>query len=638
MRVISALLNCIILFSICTIGNSKELPKYPVSQIPESLKKGMYAVIRDSKTTIEIKSENSLTKSHVIAITILNSNAANFAQLAVVYDKFSVVKNFKGTIYDSFGSVVKRSKPSDIIDQSNSGGSLFSDNRFKMLDLTYAIYPFTVEFEYEIDEKKLYDIADFYLYEDDEVSIQKINFSLIFGVSNEPRIKLFKVQTPIESNLDNKKKLEWTFENFIPEKFEILSPDDRKIIPHILIAPKRFEYDGYPGNMESWKQYGEWQLSLNRNRDALPESTKQKVIELTESLTTVKSKTKVLYEYLQSKTRYVNISLGIGGLQPFPADIVDKTGYSDCKGLSNYMISLLAAAKIKGYYTKIMAGNQNTEIDTTFPSHQTNHIIVGVPNGIDTIWLECTSQNNPFNYLGRFTGDRNALMVTEDGGKIVHTHKYPAEVNTKYTLADINLTLEGNATAKVTTKYSGLQYENNYLYAVLDDQYDNQKKWVLNNTQIPTFDLVSFKMKNYKDEIPTAVVDLDLTLRKFASVSGKRLFLTPNLMNRSSFIPEKLEQRKSNVVLRTPYIDIDTIRYHVPEEIYPEFLPEPVVIKSAFGEYEARYIVDQGSIVYIRRMKRNKGEFPPDTYNDLINFYRAINKADNTKIVFLNKT
>ena len=34
----------------------------------------------------------------------------------------------------------------------------------------------------------------------------------------------------------------------------------------------------------------------------------------------------------------------------------------------------------------------------------------------------------------------------------------------------------------------------------------------------------------------------------------------------------------------------------------------------------------------------NKGEFPPESYNELIEFYKSINKADNIKLVFLNKT
>jgi hypothetical protein len=34
----------------------------------------------------------------------------------------------------------------------------------------------------------------------------------------------------------------------------------------------------------------------------------------------------------------------------------------------------------------------------------------------------------------------------------------------------------------------------------------------------------------------------------------------------------------------------------------------------------------------------NKGEFPAESYNELVEFYRNVNKADNTKMVFLSKT
>jgi hypothetical protein len=86
------------------------------------------------------------------------------------------------------------------------------------------------------------------------------------------------------------------------------------------------------------------------------------------------------------------------------------------------------------------------------------------------------------------------------------------------------------------------------------------------------------------------------------------------------------------------YVDIDTIQYKLPEEIYPEFIPEPVSIKSRFGEYESSFKVDQGSLIYIRKIKMNKGEFPADSYDELIEFYKKVNKADNVKMVFMNKT
>jgi hypothetical protein len=114
--------------------------------------------------------------------------------------------------------------------------------------------------------------------------------------------------------------------------------------------------------------------------------------------------------------------------------------------------------------------------------------------------------------------------------------------------------------------------------------------------------------------------------------------VTPNLMNRSTYIPEKVEGRKTNVVKKTDYVSSDTIRFHLPEGIYPEFLPPPVKLSTPFGDYEADFKIEQGNLTYTRRVKMKKGEFPPESYNELIDFYKNISKADNTKVVFMSKT
>jgi hypothetical protein len=341
---------------------------------------------------------------------------------------------------------------------------------------------------------------------------------------------------------------------------------------------------------------------------------------------------------MQSKTRYVGIQLGIGGYQPFDATMVDKTGYGDCKALSNYMVSLLEVVGINAHYTLVRAGANRAGIDIAFPSSQFNHVIVAVPQLSDTIWLECTSQTNPFGYMGEFTGDRHALMITDHGGKIVKTPRYRAEDNVQLRTGNVYLDLSGNAKATVQTTYRGLQYENNNLDRVLNDQFDGQKKWIQNNVSIPSFDVTNFKMVNNKDIIPSAVVKTDLTLQRFAIVSGKRIFITPNLMNRSTYALDKLDARKSTIVWRSPFTAIDTIKYNLPEGIYPEFLPEAVNVKSRFGEYQSSYTVDQHQLIYIRRFKMERGEYPPDAYNEFAEFFKNVNKADNTKLVFLSKT
>lgn len=615
-------------------------PKYPVSSIPEELKNGMYAIIRERDSKFYIESKGSCVHHFRLVITILNPKAKEYAELTVGYDRLRKIESFKANAYDAQGNLIKKLKQTEIVDQSSiSGFSLYEDDRIKHADLSQSTYPYTVEFEYVVKMQYLYSIPGFYLFSDDEIATEKSSYSIIYPRSLRPRYKLYKINEPkINTEPDQRESLNWSFENIKPVKFEKLGPDFDQIVPNIKAAPEQFEFDGYNGSMKTWESFGQWKSMLNNGRDVLPEGTKQIVKELTKERRTTEEKAKAVYEYLQSRTRYVSIQLGIGGLQPFDATVVDNTGYGDCKALSNYAVALLREAGVKAYYTTIAAGENEPDVDVDFPSHQSNHVIVSIPTPQDTIWLECTSQTNPFGYLGTFTGDRKALMITENGGKLVHTIRYTSEQNTQIRNAEVILQISGDATAKVHTTYAGLKYETGHLNFYLTKDSDEQRKWIQGNTSIPSFDVAAFTMVNKKDRIPSAVVSADLKLQRFATVSGKRLFLTPNLMNRSTFLPEKLESRKTKVVTRSGYTDIDTIQYSLPEGIYPEYLPTPVKISSRFGEYEVNYILKQENLIYVRKLKMNKGEYPAESYNELVEFYRGLNRADNAKMVFLSKT
>lgn len=505
--------------------------------------------------------------------------------------------------------------------------------------MTQSQYPYTVEIEYEVEYKFLFYFPSFYVVGGEKMSVEKSKCQFIYPKAMEPRFKTVNVDTqPLTSDLkEGVESKTWIFENVRPIKLEPMAGDSGDQLPYIDAAPQFIEYDSYSGKMDTWDNFGKWIISLNKGRDVLPESTKEKIKALTANAKSNEEKVRLLYEYLQSKTRYVGIQLGIGGYQPFEASVVDQTGYGDCKALSNYMVAMLAEIGIKAHYALIYGGKGAPNLDVSFPSTQFNHATVAVPNGADTLWMECTSQTDPFGYQGNFTGNRKALLITENGAKPVNTIRYSAEQNVQNRSADVYLDLKGNASAKVKTIYSGLQYENDGLNQVLN-QFDEQRKWIQENTQIPSFDLVSFNMLNQKEKMPTAVVNQELSLQRLSTVSGKRLFLTANLMNRSTSIPEKVESRKSNVVIGIGYLDHDTIRYHLPEGLYPEFAPEPIKHTSRFGEYEAQFKIDQNKLIYIRRMKMKDGTYPPESYNELIEFRKNVNKADNTKVVFLSKT
>jgi hypothetical protein len=612
-------------------------PKYPVSGIPDELLKNVNAVVRKDEMVFTILAKNKAKIYAYTAITILNEKGNEFAETILFYDRLTKIKDIKAAVFDASGKQIKKLKASEIYDQSAFDGfSLFSDNRLKRIDLSQAVYPYTIEIEYEKEYNFLFHIDGSYILPGEKVSVQDFSYTLAFPKELEPRYKLLNMEAqPKKESINGVESVTWKFKNVLPIKWEPFSPPS---FPQIIAAPVQFEFEGYTGSLSTWNDFGNWISLLNKDRNKLPDETKAIIRNLTSSKATREEKVKAVYEYVQNKTRYVSIQLGIGGYQPFEAITVDVNGYGDCKALSNYTVSLLESINIPAHYALIKAGPAYSGLREDFPSSQFNHAIVAVPNGKDTIWLECTSQTNPFGYQGRFTGDRKAMLITDAGASIVNTTSYPVEQNLQTRKADVTLDLAGNAVANVQTVYSGLQYENDNLDYILTNHKEDQKKWLQKHIEIPSFEIRSFTMENNKGRDPHANVGLVLDLKRFATVNGKRIFVNPNLMNRHSYVPEIIEDRKTPVSLRSGGVDLDTIVYHFDEQIYPEALPKPIKFSSTYGEYEATFTANSGTLIYTRRLKLNKGEFPKESYKEMVEFFKNVSKADNTKVVFLNKT
>jgi hypothetical protein len=152
-----------------------------------------------------------------------------------------------------------------------------------------------------------------------------------------------------------------------------------------------------------------------------------------------------------------------------------------------------------------------------------------VPLAKDTIWLECTSQTNPFGYLGTSTSNRHALLATPQGGKLVKTPTYVAKDNLQIRNIDVQVNTQGDATANITTLYTGLQQET--ASAVMHQlNPEDQKKYLYKNINLPSFEINKYEFAQQKERIPVVTEKLSLTVRKCVSKSGTRMFLTPNLL------------------------------------------------------------------------------------------------------------
>lgn len=286
-------MRLIVLLSLITVIGYAADPKYPVVLIPAGLQENANVVIRNEEMVFKILSKSRAIFSVKSAYTILNEKGNRYATEVVAYDKLSKINRFEAVAYDAMGKQIKKLKNSEFYDQSAFDGfSLYSDNRIKAANVEQNTYPYTVEFEYEIEYKFLFFIPSYTLLHSENVSLEKSSYTLVFPKELEPRYKTQNVIKEVsqQKTAEGLESLVWRFENVTPLTFERNGPLREEMITKISAAPSAFSYEGYEGNMNSWTEFGHWINSLNKGRDALPEETIQKIKQLTSTLKTTEEK------------------------------------------------------------------------------------------------------------------------------------------------------------------------------------------------------------------------------------------------------------------------------------------------------------------------------------------------------------
>ncbi|MFT7161763.1 MAG: hypothetical protein ACI9GZ_002950, partial [Bacteroidia bacterium] len=360
-RTIHIILVLIFIQSIDTSGQAL----YKISDIPDSLKENANVVYLLDEGSYEIKDANrAIFKSRII-VAILNAKGKGSASRYVGYDKLSKINSFKGSVYDQDGELIEKLKKSDLEDQSaTSGGTIYDDNRMQYASLQQNDYPYIVEFETEKEYEVTYFVPNWYVLPGQNVSVQRSKFSISAPREFLPRVKIVNTdKTFVKSETDGVIRLDIEFSNLTAQKREIYGPSFNELRPMVYCSPSKFSYDGYSGDLSSWHSFGRWIADLNRGRSDLPTQTVQEIKKITDTFESKEDKIHAVYQYVQDKTRYVSIQLGIGGYQPFPASTVDELGYGDCKALSNYTHSLLKAIDIPSNYTLVYGGDDPPKLD-----------------------------------------------------------------------------------------------------------------------------------------------------------------------------------------------------------------------------------------------------------------------------------
>ncbi|WP_316810189.1 DUF3857 domain-containing transglutaminase family protein [Pedobacter heparinus] len=608
---------------------------FPAEEIPAALKNRANAVIRKMERTVDMRANDNVILNIKKTVTILNKNGDEEAEMVLPYNKNNTIKYVKGVILNAFGKATSKFSLSNFTDHSAvSDFSLFEDDRVKHYAPNVLSYPYTLVCEYEVRSKQNLAIPDWYAGLDAGVAVAHSSYTFICKPEDKVRIKAYNyIGNPELSTTDKFKSQTWTVKNIPAFKPEPYAPDPDNYRTHIKIAPEEFNFYGYKGKYQNWDELGKWiYTELVKDRQTLTPAAVEEVKALVAGIENDKDKARKIYAYVQQKTRYISVQIGIGGNRPMPAAEVHQLSYGDCKALVNYTQSLLKAVGIPSWYCVVNAGDFKKNMETDFASmNQGNHIILCLPLKNDTTWLECTNQEIPFGFLGSFTDDRTVLACTGEAGKILKTPALTTPMNLQHRRAELSLDKEGNISGKLQTTFAGSQYDN--CERMINQPLTEQLKMLKRTYDIDNINFSELKYQQDKGSKPITTESFDLSIQKYAAQTNNHLYLVLNAFNKKRSVPE-VRNRKLPLFINRGYTDVDELIYHLPENINIELSPDDKVLKTEFGTYELHIKKEDKKLTYNRKFILNDGTYPAEKYADFADFISKVSSADQVKAIF----
>lgn len=602
------------------------------------LKLNAHSVVKNSETIVEVLNTTETNLIVKEAITIYEKENKEVGNLIIPYSSLTEIEFIKANIIDRNGEIIKSFTQKDAQDYSSYDGfSFFSDNRVKVLELHHNSFPYTIETEFKKRFKGGLFLPSWY----PQMVGQAVEKASIKVIDHTKGVRYYSrniEREPVFLDSSVTNTFFWKLESLIPKKSQVYGPPVQEILPSILLSPSKFEIEGTTGNASTWKEFGKWYYSLGEGTRKLNEDAKKEIDTIIKEIDNETEKVEVLYNYLQNKTRYVSIQLGIGGWKPFSADYVFSNEYGDCKALTNFMQAILEYVGISSNPVLISSGTFESPMITGFPSNQFNHVILRVEldNG-EIIWLECTSKYYPPDHIGSGNESKNALMITMNGGKIIETPSSSFRENISSSLTHIKL--NENGSAQTNTKIINKGIEQEFLLNTLRPISENARvDWLERRINKSNYTLINTNFSEIENNSKGLTYSYETSVDNFATISGSRIFVPLKTANSWNFNPKLEKNRSQDIWLSHEFAERDTVFYEFSENYEIEATPKSGSVEENFGTYKIDYFFNEKGVLEVQReliisQKRLKAE----EYDRFRTFFTNVTNFDNAELVLVKK-
>ena len=540
-------------------------------------------VLVDGLTEVVVADNGAYTCHEKRAYKIVNERGAAYASMVLTLGGTSKLTDFSAACSDAEGRIVRQWKKSDLRSTQLSK-ELASDATTFYMEYTPRQFPVIMAFDIttkHTDGCLTYPVFCPQRGYGMEVAHAVFQISVPKRLGCRVRCENTEVQVITSDDGGGREVKRVEMNHLPPIEKEPLMPEWEETAPAVYFAPTQFTFANPSGSMATWQSLGMWLFDLQSDRRSLPEPLKNTLHQMTDTCTSVRSKVECVYRYLAQTTRYVSIQFGIGGLQPFAAADVYRTGFGDCKALSNYMVAMLNEVGVPAEYVVVSTENRHVSPDYACTA-LFNHVIAMVPQPADTLWIECTHPQLPLGYVHESIAGHDALAVTEKGGHLVTLPEYPDTLHLRDTRLNINVETDGSASLTVHQRVFFNMYENSMSLLRMSDA--EQREALARLFYIPQLTIAEKEIIDHAAE-GKAEMEVKCLARSssWASVTGQRLFLSLSPLRQPFGEVEYTEKRRHDVCIYDGFRDRMVMEIQLPDNYEVESMPVPMNIDSPYG-------------------------------------------------------
>ena len=595
------------------------------------------AQVLEHTTAVEIFPGKLVTTNQYV-IEIAKRDNDWLSDVAIPFQEGEDIELLEAVILDGRGTPVRTLSRKEVTSRHDvSSGSFFEDNRVYEFKLRWHQYPYRIKYSYRHTQDK-------YIYAcrwspELYVGLPTAKATLTVSAPKEMFVHIHQRPNPgtlpKPEVLKNRHVYRWEYSQIPAIRRELNGPPMRDQRTLITVAADQFLY-GIPGRLDSWESYGRWVYELNDNLSELPLYEKQKVQAMIKDARDQTDLMRRLYHYLQDNTRYINVSMDVGGLKSYSATYVSTKKYGDCKALTVFMQSLLSSVGIPSHYAHVYGHSAPVRIDADIPGPQFNHMILCIPREKDTLWLENTANHLPFGYLGTFTQNRTALLIKKEGSTLIRTPALSPSQATNTRTFTYDIKPEGVTPTTARWRLRGEAFED-LKYRQLNGKDEDIQEMLEGALPRKDYRLAGWTVE--KQDRDSAFVDVALALEtaSVVRVLGSDWIIKPMAVSLPNF--ESPQARTLPVQLSYPVAEDLTLVYKVPDfESFHVELPSPTELTSPFGKYTIRYTRSDQAITIQKELLLAAGNYPLERYREFHSFLQAIRESDrNSSISLLKK-